>query len=67
MFTNLKELKDRIIVADIVGHFIKLKKSGSTLSACCPFHNEKSASFTIHAKQNAFKCFGCGKGARRRE
>ena len=62
MFTNLKELKDRIIVADIVGHFIKLKKSGSTLSACCPFHKEKSASFTIHAKQNAFKCFGCGKG-----
>ena len=62
MFDNLKELKDRIIVDEIVGHFIKLKKNGSTLSALCPFHNEKSPSFTIHKKHNSWKCFGCGLG-----
>lgn len=61
MFQNLKELKDKIVISDIIGHFIKLKKSGSTLTALCPFHNEKSPSFTIHSQKNSFKCFGCGK------
>lgn len=62
MFLNIKELKDRVSISQIVGHFIKLKKSGSTETACCPFHSEKSASFTIHKSKNGFKCFGCGKG-----
>ena len=62
MFENLRELKDRVLVEDIVSHYIKLKKVGGTLSACCPFHSEKSASFSIHKKHNSYKCFGCGKG-----
>lgn len=60
MFENLKELKEKVFVADIVGHFIKLKKEGSTLKACCPFHNEKTPSFSIHKQHNRWKCFGCG-------
>lgn len=62
MFENLRELKDRVLVEDVVSHYIKLKKVGGTLSACCPFHSEKSASFSIHKKHNSYKCFGCGKG-----
>jgi twinkle protein len=60
MFQNLKELKDRVIISDIIGSFIKLKKSGSTYEACCPFHNEKSPSFKVHKAKNIYKCFGCG-------
>ncbi len=62
MFLNIKELKEKVLISEIVGHFIKLKRSGSTETACCPFHSEKSASFTIHKSKNGFKCFGCGKG-----
>lgn len=60
MFTNLSELKEKISIVDVVGHYIKLKKAGNTYEACCPFHNEKSPSFKIHKLKNSFKCFGCG-------
>lgn len=62
MFLNIKELKDRVLISDIVGHFIKLKKKGATEEACCPFHQEKTPSFVIHKSKNGYKCFGCGKG-----
>lgn len=58
MFTNLSELKDRISVVDVVQNYIKLKKSGNTYEACCPFHNEKSPSFKIHKAKNTWRCFG---------
>lgn len=60
MFVNLKELKDKIRIEDIVSNFIKLKKAGSSYEASCPFHNDKSPSFKINKKDNSFKCFGCG-------
>ena len=58
MFTNLSELKDRICVSDVIGHFIKLKKSGANFEACCPFHSEKTPSFKVHKAKNTWRCFG---------
>ncbi len=55
---QIKELP----VEDVVGNYLALKKSGATWKASCPFHNEKSASFTIFPKTDSFKCFGCGAG-----
>jgi len=58
MFINLQELKDKIVVSDVVSHFIKLKKAGSNYEACCPFHNEKTPSFKVHKAKNTWRCFG---------
>jgi twinkle protein len=58
MFTNLNDLKDRISVVDVISHFIKLKRVGSNLEACCPFHNEKTPSFKVHKSKNTWRCFG---------
>lgn len=57
---DIQTIRDLPIV-NVVGAFIKLKPAGTTMSASCPFHNEKTASFHIFKKTNTFKCFGCGK------
>ncbi len=49
-------------IEDVVGEFVTLKKRGVNLLGLCPFHNEKSPSFTVTAAKGIFKCFGCGKG-----
>lgn len=49
-------------IEDIVGHYIDLKKKGTLLEACCPFHDEKTPSFVVNPSKGIFKCFGCGKG-----
>ncbi|MBI3501815.1 MAG: DNA primase [Bacteroidetes bacterium] len=49
-------------IEEVVGDFLTLKKRGSRFVACCPFHNEKTPSFTITPSLNIYKCFGCGKG-----
>ena len=56
---KLKEITD---IVTVVGHFISLKKSGARFSACCPFHNEKTASFIVTPDRNMYKCYGCGAG-----
>jgi len=50
------------VVADIAGTRLKMKRAGSKWSACCPFHDEKSPSFTVDTAKNIWKCFGCNKG-----
>lgn len=47
---------------EVAAQVVTLKKKGNNLQACCPFHNEKTASFTVNPARNIFKCFGCGKG-----
>ncbi|MBC8084762.1 MAG: DNA primase [Hymenobacter sp.] len=60
-----KELVDQIIhhadIVEVVGDFVTLKRKGQNLWACCPFHNEKSPSFSVAPAKGLYKCFGCGK------
>jgi len=49
-------------VVDVVGDFVSLKKRGANMIACCPFHNEKTPSFSVSSTKQIYKCFGCGKG-----
>ena len=60
-----KETKDKILAAanivDIISEFVKLKKRGANYVGLCPFHNEKTPSFTVSPVKGIFKCFGCGK------
>ncbi len=56
---------DQIIsipIAEIIQKYTPLKKLGSTLEGCCPFHTEKTPSFKVFPKTNSYKCFGCGAG-----
>lgn len=49
-------------IVDIVGERVQLKKAGINLQGLCPFHQEKTPSFTVHPGRNTYKCFGCGVG-----
>jgi DNA primase len=61
-----KSTIDRIFetarIEEVVGDFVQLKKRGINLIGNCPFHNEKTPSFTVNSIKGIFKCFGCGKG-----
>ncbi|MBD99281.1 MAG: DNA primase [Verrucomicrobia bacterium] len=61
-----KETVDEILetsrVEDVVGEYVTLKKRGVNLLGLCPFHNEKTPSFTVSPTKGIYKCFGCGKG-----
>jgi DNA primase len=61
---SIEELRDRIEILDVIEnkYDIALKKRGSVHVGCCPFHNEKSPSFTVSESKGIFKCFGCGVG-----
>lgn len=56
----IADLIERVPIAEVVGSRITLKKSGSSLTACCPFHQEKTPSFHVNAQKNFYHCFGCG-------
>ncbi|MEY4591964.1 MAG: hypothetical protein RIR18_859 [Pseudomonadota bacterium] len=56
----IQDLLARADIVDVVESYLKLKKSGANYSACCPFHNEKSPSFTVSPNKQFYHCFGCG-------
>jgi DNA primase len=56
----IDEILNKTDIVELIGKSIKLKKSGTNYFACCPFHNEKTPSFSINSKQQFFHCFGCG-------
>lgn len=56
----VQELLARVDVADIVGRYVQLRKGGANLIGLCPFHNEKSPSFTVSPSKQFYHCFGCG-------
>jgi DNA primase len=58
---TIQQITSRIDVVEIVGEFVKLKKRGANYMGLCPFHNEKSPSFTVSPAKEIYKCFGCGK------
>ena len=55
-----RDLLNRVDIVDIVQRHLQLKKAGANFSACCPFHNEKSPSFTVSQSKQFYHCFGCG-------
>ena len=58
---TIQQITSRIDIIDVVGEFVKLKKRGANYLGVCPFHNEKTPSFTVSPSKEIFKCFGCGK------
>ena len=58
----IDELKSRADIRKIVEGYVPLKKRGANWMACCPFHQEKTPSFSVNPAKGFFKCFGCGKG-----
>ncbi len=58
---TIQQITNHIDILDVVGEFVKLKKRGTNYLGLCPFHNEKSPSFTVSPAKEIYKCFGCGK------
>ena len=56
----LDELRARVTLSSVVMRTTKLQRAGSEWKACCPFHNEKSPSFTVSDSKGFYHCFGCG-------
>lgn len=61
-----EEIVEQVIAAndivDVIGSYVHLKKSGASFMGLCPFHNEKTPSFSVHPGKQVFHCFGCGEG-----
>jgi len=56
------DVKNQGDIVRVVSDYVSLKKRGANYLACCPFHSEKTPSFTVHPGKGLFKCFGCGAG-----
>jgi DNA primase len=62
MSSDVREVKNRIDIAELIGDYVQLRRVGSSLKGLCPFHSEKTPSFTVSVDRQTFHCFGCGKG-----
>ncbi|MFD2305699.1 DNA primase [Enterococcus termitis] len=58
----IEEVRQRTNIVDVVGQYVQLKKSGKNYMGLCPFHEERSPSFSVAEDKQIFHCFGCGKG-----
>ena len=56
----IQQLLARVDIVDVIDKHVKLKKAGQNYSACCPFHNEKTPSFSVSPTKQFYHCFGCG-------
>ena len=59
MSSTAERIKEKLSIADVIGSYIKIEKSGANYKARCPFHNEKTPSFMISPARNSYYCFGC--------
>lgn len=60
MSRDVERIKERLNIADVIGSYVELKKSGKNLKAKCPFHNERTPSFSVSPDRGLYYCFGCG-------
>ena len=58
----ISQIKDRLDIVDVVSKQVVLKKTGSNYWGLCPFHGEKTPSFSVNPQLGIYKCFGCGEG-----
>ena len=58
--TPVEQIKERLPIEDVIGSYVKLERSGKSLKARCPFHNEKTPSFYVSPERGGYFCFGCG-------
>ena len=58
----VEEIRNKLDILDVVQSRVVLKKKGANYWGCCPFHNEKTPSFSVNVQKGIFKCFGCGEG-----
>lgn len=58
---TIERILDAAQIVDVISDFVALKRRGANYTACCPFHNEKTPSFSVSPSKGIFKCFGCGK------
>ena len=58
----INQVRDRVDIAEVIGHHVSLARAGQNLKGLCPFHQEKSPSFTVSPSRQIFHCFGCGTG-----
>ncbi|HMU58394.1 MAG TPA: DNA primase, partial [Chitinophagaceae bacterium] len=58
---TIQQILGRLDIIDVIGGFVKLKRRGSNYLGLCPFHNEKTPSFTVSPAKELYKCFGCGR------
>ena len=59
---TIQKILDATQIVDVIGEFVSLRRRGANYVACCPFHDEKTPSFSVSPSKGIFKCFGCGKG-----
>ena len=59
---TVDEIKSRCNIVDVIGRVVPLKRAGSNYKGRCPFHNEKSPSFSVSRQKQMYYCFGCGAG-----
>jgi DNA primase len=60
--TFIDDLRRQADIVRLISDYVALKKKGTNWMACCPFHQEKSPSFSVSPTKDIFYCFGCGKG-----
>ncbi len=58
----IEEVRSRNDIVDVIGEYVKLKRAGSNYVGLCPFHNEKTASFSVSRSKQMYYCFGCHAG-----
>jgi DNA primase len=59
---TVAEIKRKLTIQDVVGPYVKLTRAGKALKGLCPFHKEKTPSFTVSLERGSYHCFGCGEG-----
>ena len=60
--TVTRQIREAVDIVDLVGGYVALKRAGNRFKGLCPFHQEKTPSFTVDSARQFFKCFGCGAG-----